>query len=120
MAEALDAVRALIADCDAALSGNPPAWAPDGALDWQRLRDCLERLKPAPRVTKAQHRALVWLSQNEPVGQFPIRGNCTLAMLRKLEALGLAARNGKEPGVMGFARYGLTPAGRAALNGGGE
>lgn len=68
------------------------------------------------RLTKVQRRALEWfVERGEPAHLFGA-GDPSLTIIKKLRDRGLVAVVGQEPGkVFGFARFNITPAGRAAL-----
>lgn len=67
------------------------------------------------KLTPAKKRALAWIKQREPIGQFDKTGPA-LSVVHKLEEAGLIERAGKEPGQFGFVTYRLTAAGSAALS----
>jgi hypothetical protein len=66
----------------------------------------------ATRLTPAQRRALEWFLDHEPVGRFGGSGP-SMAMVRRLEVLGLIERAGAEPGPWGFTLFRTTPPVRA-------
>jgi hypothetical protein len=68
------------------------------------------------KLTKAQRRALEWfVDRGEPAHLFAA-GDPSLTVVRRLRDRGFVHVVGREPGrVFGFARFDITPAGRAAL-----
>lgn len=67
------------------------------------------------KLTEAQHKALTWIADKEPVSQFPMDGP-TMTMVRRLRDANLIESAGKDRGVFGFVRYVLSPAGRQILS----
>lgn len=65
-------------------------------------------------LTKTQRKALQWFAVVVYASSFG-PSDPSLAMVRKLVALGLVVEVGREPGVFGFTRYAITKAGREAL-----
>ena len=66
------------------------------------------------KMTKAQIRAINWISAREPVSMFSADGP-RLSFVRKLIDLGFVEAVGVERGRFGFIRYSLTNVGRSAL-----
>lgn len=67
------------------------------------------------KLTKAQTKALQWISDREPVSMFSADGP-RLSFVRKLVDAGMVEVRGVERGRFGFIRYALSPAGRQALS----
>ena len=73
------------------------------------------------KLTKAQHKAMTWVRDHEPVSTFPCDGTAPNMrfVTRRLVSLGYVERVGTEPGSgflgIGFTRYALSDAGRRAL-----
>lgn len=72
------------------------------------------------KLTPARRRALLWIKENEPVSMFPLDGSApSLTFVKRLVGEMLVEKVGqRNMGRYGFTQYGLSPAGRAALEDG--